>query len=129
MPPSLQETPVLEDPGATQRSVGWCFAGAGFVGLTAGVYFVSQWIDTRSLSNLHCPGGTCDALGTSLRNDAQSQAIVAATTLAGGATAFVIGAALVASAPRARIVMSSARLEVSPMLGPTAGGVHVRGTW
>jgi hypothetical protein len=130
MPPGAAETAVLEDRGAGQRAIGWTLVGAGVVGLTAGVYFGAQWIDDRSLVDVHCVGSSCDATGAALRQDAHTQALRAEWILGAGAATFLVGAVLVASAPRPRLVLSATRdLGITPLLGPQGGGIAVHGAW
>ena len=129
MPSGGPETAVLEDRGSGQRAIGWTLVGAGVVGLTAGVYFGAQWIDDRSLVDVHCNGNACDATGASLREDARTQAIRAEWVLAAGAATFLVGAVVVASAPRPRIVVGPANLGITPLLGPRVGGLAVHGAW
>jgi hypothetical protein len=134
MPASVGETGFIDDRGSGQRSVGWIFVGAGVVGLAAGTYFTSQWIDERGLSNAHCLGGSCDSLGARLRDDAHSQGIAGEATLAGAAGAFLLGAVLVATAPRPRLVITAASsspptLRITPMLGPGAAGLDLQSSF
>jgi hypothetical protein len=134
MPPSMSETAIVEDRGSGQRSVGWLFVGTGVAGLVAGVYFAAQWIDERGLSNAHCGGGSCDALGTSLRSDGRLQGIAAEATVGGGAAAFLLGAVLVASAPRPRLVIAGSTadrptLRVTPIVGVREAGFGLNGAF
>ncbi len=129
MPSGVPETALFEDRGSGQRAIGWTLVGAGVVGLAAGIYFGAQWIDDRSLVDTHCNGSSCDAVGASLRTDAHTQALRAEWVLGAGAVSFLVGAALVASAPRPRIVLSAARMEIVPMLGTRTGGLAVHGAW
>jgi hypothetical protein len=118
-------TAFVEDRGAGQRAIGWTLVGVGIAGLTAGVYFGAQWIDDRSLIDAPCAGSSCG----SLQQDARTQALRAEWLLAGGGATFLIGAVVVATAPRARIVLSAANMEIVPILGRETGGLAVHGAW
>jgi hypothetical protein len=125
MPSGAPETAFVEDRGAGQRAIGWTLVGVGIAGLTAGVYFGAQWIDDRSLIDAPCAGSSC----SSLQQDARTQGLRAEWLLAGGGATFLIGAVVVATAPRARIVLSAAKIEIVPILGRDAGGLAVHGAW
>ncbi|MGA7118916.1 MAG: hypothetical protein WBY94_02400 [Polyangiaceae bacterium] len=125
MPPGAAETAVIEDSGAAQRAIGWTLVGAGVVSLAAGVYFGAQWIDDRSLIDAPCSGASCD----NLRQDARTQGTRAEWLLAGGGASFLVGALVVATAPRPRVVIGAAQLEIAPILDRQTGGLAVRGAW
>jgi serine/threonine-protein kinase len=129
MPPSEEEA-TLENPGATQRALGWFFVGGGVVGLAASTYFGAKWIDDRNSQAPHCPRAQCDPTGIVYRDDARRQAATAEVTLAGGAASLVIGTILVVTAPSPRLVLKNfASIEVAPIAAPTQAGVAVRGAW
>ncbi len=125
MPSRAPETAFVEDRGAGQRAIGWTLVGVGIAGLTAGVYFGAQWIDDRSLIDAPCAGSSCG----SLQQDARTQALRAEWLLVGGGATFLIGAVVVATAPRARIVLGAAKMEIVPILGRETGGLAVHGAW
>ncbi len=125
MPPGAAETAVIEDPGGAQRAIGWTLVGAGVVSLAAGVYFGAQWIDDRSLIDAPCVGAACDHL----RQDAQTQGTRAEWLLAGGGASFLVGALVVATAPRARVVLRAASLQIAPIVGRETCGLAVHGAW
>jgi hypothetical protein len=128
MPPS--ETPVVENHGGAQRAVGWFLVGAGLVGVATGAYFGSQWLDFRNQSNPHCPGDVCDPTGSQLRDHADSQGRAAIIAGGGGVLAFIVGAALAATAPSPKVVPApAARLQVMPIVDARRGGVEVQGAW
>jgi serine/threonine-protein kinase len=129
MPPDVGEIPVLENRGSAQRAIGWLFVGAGVAGLATGVYFGAKWLDERGSSDPHCIGNTCDPVGMSLRSDARTQARYAEVALGVSGGSLLIGTVLVATAPRPRIVISGAKLEIEPMVSPKAGGLRIGGAW
>ena len=123
------EEPILDNHGGAQRAVGWFFVGAGVVGLAAGGYFGAEWFGDHEKANLHCGGG-CDATGVRLRDDARTKGVDAIVSASAGAGALLVGVALVASAPRSRIVESRApQARVVPRVGPTQLGLDVVGAF
>ncbi len=125
MPPAAQETALVDDRGATQRAIGWTLMGVSIAGLAAGVYFGAQWIDDRSLIDAPCSGVSCN----NLQQDAHTQGLRAVWLLGGGGAAFLVGAAIVATSPRPRVIFSAANLAVTPIVGRDSGGLAVRGAW
>jgi hypothetical protein len=129
MPAASAEEPILDNHGGAQRAIGWFFAGAGVVGLAAGGYFGAKWFDERDKANLHCGGG-CDAAGVRSRDDARTMGVDAIVSAGSGAGAVLVGVALVASAPRSRIVESRApQARIVPRVGPTQLGLDVVGAF
>ena len=129
MPGASAVEPILDNHGGTQRGVGWFFAGAGVVGLAAGGYFGAKWLDERDKSNPHC-AGACDATGVRLRDDARTMSVDAIVSTGAGAGAVIVGVALIASAPRSRIVESRAtQARVVPRVGPSQWGLDVVGAF
>jgi hypothetical protein len=129
MPPNTGE-PVIENRGNAQRAVGWFFVGTGTAALAASAYFAGKWIADRSLQSDHCSHGACDPAGLGYNDDARKQATTAEVALAAGATAFIVGALFVTTAPSPRIVVKNvATLDVAPVAGPAQGGVTIHGAW
>jgi hypothetical protein len=128
MPPS--EAPVVDNHGVAQRAVGWFLVGAGLVGVATGAYFGSQWLDFRNQSNPHCPGDACDPTGAQLRDHADSQGRAAIIAGGGGVLAFIVGAALAATAPSPRVASTpAARLQVLPVVDTRQASIAVHGAW
>jgi hypothetical protein len=129
MPPDVAEMPVMENRGGAQRAIGWFLVGAGVAGLGTGIYFGAKWLDDRGSSDLHCIGNMCDPIGMNLRSDARTQARYAEVALSAGGGALLIGTVLVATAPRPRIVVGAAKLEMAPTVSSRGAGLGVHGTW
>lgn len=106
MPRPSEETGARADPhvGRTQRIVGVGVGALGVVGLGVGTFFSLHAKSTYDSSNEggHCRADNrCDAVGTSARNDAKSEATVATIVLGVGLAALVGGVVLYLTAPRA----------------------------
>lgn len=130
MPGEAPETAFVASRGATQRAAGWFFVGAGIIGLGAGAYFGSQWLDSHSESNAHCRGDGCDAVGTQLRRDATTHERGAIVAGGMGVAAVVFGAILAATAPSTRVATGpTGRLTFVPIVDAHRGGFGVSGIW
>jgi hypothetical protein len=123
-------SPVVEQNGAAQRTVGWIVAGAGVIGVGIGAGFGLSSIGKRNDSRSHCVGDQCDAAGVSLRDDAiRSGNIATIATIAGGA--FVAGGLiLVLTAPRTTESRERAsKLRAAPTVGLNGGGFTLQGNF
>jgi hypothetical protein len=130
MPGEGPETTVVASRGATQRAAGWFFVGAGIVGLGAGAYFGSQWLDSHDGANAHCRGDECDAVGAELRRDATTHERGAIVAGGMGVAAMAFGAILAATAPSTRVASGpTGRLTFVPIVDAHRGGFGVSGIW
>jgi hypothetical protein len=130
MPAGAPEATGVASRGATQRAAGWFFVGAGIVGVSAGAYFGSQWLEGHNQSNSPCRGDACDPAGAQLRRSATAHEhgmIVAGGT---GVAAIVFGAILAATAPSPRVASGpTGRLTFAPIVDAHRGGFGVSGIW
>lgn len=122
--------PVVENPGAAQRAVGWVLTGVGVVGVGIGAGFGLSSISKRDESREHCVVDACDATGVGLRDDAIRNGNVATiATIAGGA-AVAGGLILVLTAPRSSGSRErSGRLRAVPNVAVGGGGVLLQGSF
>jgi hypothetical protein len=95
-----------ESDGSTQRTIGLVVAGIGVAGVGVGSFFALSAKGTYDDSNENgrCTNNVCGAEGKSLRDDAESKALVATIAMGVGAAAIVAGAVLFFTAPRSRAV-------------------------
>jgi hypothetical protein len=95
-----------ESDGSTQRIVGLVTAGIGVAGAGVGAFFAFDAKSTYDDSNAsgRCIDNACDPEGKSLRDDAESKAMIATIAIGVGAAAIALGAVLFFTAPRARNV-------------------------
>jgi hypothetical protein len=115
-------------------SLGVTLVGAGVVGVGLGSVFGALAIGKKNDSNAsgHCdPSNNCDATGTTLRNEALSDATLSTVAFGVGLAAAVGGVVLWLTAPsstparEARDTGARLRLDVSPTLG--GAGLALRG--
>ncbi len=108
-----------------RRIAGLGVASAGVVGLGIGAYFGVHSIVQLGDINAHCQGGTCDARGPSLHNQAKTSETVSLVALGAGAVAVGVGGFLW-FAPRLRL---GPTVIVEPVVGARDGGMTVLGTF
>lgn len=93
--------PVVENPGATQRSAGWIFGGLGIASLGVGGAFGITSLVQRQRATHHCNASdVCDAQGLRYRENAIQSGDIATITTIAGAAAMVGGLVLVLTAPK-----------------------------
>jgi hypothetical protein len=129
MPSEVADVPVVQNRGGAQRAIGWFFVGAGVAGLASGAYFAARWLDEHNSASDHCTGDICDSVGANLRSDARTHSSYAEVAAAAAGGSLLLGTVLVATAPRPRIVVGAAKLEIAPMAGPRGGGLQIGGAW
>lgn len=121
------------DPGSTQRLVGWVIGGAGVAAVGVGVALQIQKGNRISDRDSLCPSGiNCEA-GTQARidqltGDARSSQKYAIISFASGAIALGVGATLLITAPKSQ-TNRSARLQLAPLLGPNLAGLWATQTF
>ncbi len=123
-------TPIVEQNGATQRTIGWVVAGVGVVGVGLGAGFGLSSIGKRNESRTHCVVDQCDVDGVSLRDDAiRNGNIATIATIAGGA-AIAGGLILVLTAPKTTESRERAgKLRAVPTVGLNGGGFTLQGNF
>jgi len=127
---STQAPPPAPVQASARRTTGLIVGGVGLVGLAVGGYFGLKTINKNSDSNAdgHCnAANVCDKLGTSLRNDAKSAALLSDVFVGVGAAALVGGVVLFVSAPRQ--AQQQSKTQLTPLLGPGGGGFALSGSW
>jgi serine/threonine-protein kinase len=113
------------------RTAAYVTGALGVVGLGIGSYFGVRAISKNNDAKSHCPGGNVcdDALGETLTTDAQNAAVVSNITIGVGAALVAAGVVLyLTSAPKEKPV-SSARLELHPLLNRNLGGIGFGGAF
>ena len=118
--------PIVENPGSTQRALGWIATGVGVVGVGVGAGFGLSSIGKRNESREHCVVDACDGTGVSLRDDAiRNGNIATIATIAGGA-AVAGGLILVLTAPKGS-ESRTGRLRAAPNVGMNGAGFTLQG--
>jgi hypothetical protein len=123
-------TPPATSAISTRQMIGLTLGGAGLVTVIIGSVFGLNAISKNSESNAggHCDSTGCDPTGVSLRNAALSDATIS-TVLFGAAFAAISGGvALYLTGPTPTTAVH-AHLNLAPVLGRSAGGLGLRGTW
>ena len=122
--------PIVENVGATQRTLGWIVTGVGAAGIGVGAGFGLSSIGKRNESRSHCTVDQCDATGVGLRDDAMRAGNVATiATIAGGA-AVLGGLLLVLTAPRSTGAKERAgKLHAVPNVAMGGGGITLQGVF
>jgi hypothetical protein len=120
--PTLQDT-TSQGEGSALKTVGLVAGAAGVVGLALGGVFGIEALATKSS---HCSNGSCDSGSSS---HAYSQATISTVGFAAGGALLAGGITLVLVAPKARSEVTSTRMLMAPMVGSSAGGVQIAGTW
>lgn len=119
--------PVVENPGSTQRALGWIVAGVGVAGVGVGAGFGLSSIGKRNESREHCVVDACDATGVDLRDEAiRNGNIATIATIAGGA-AVAGGLILVLTAPKS--TERSSKLRAAPSVGMNGAGFTLQGNF
>jgi hypothetical protein len=116
-PPASSATPKLP-----LRTVGVVTGAVGVVGVALGAVFGGLAIATRGSD---CPGGACQS--ASDRSTAYTQGTVSTVGFVAGGALLAGGLTLFLVAPKSTEAHSS--VSVSPMMGPSTGGLQLGGTW
>lgn len=114
--------------GAFQRGAGLAIAAAGAVGVGVGSYFGLRALDRGEEARSLCPLSPCtDARGVSLNEEARSSALASTVALSAGASAIVVGAILLLTAPRGLAPRRGAtgRVEIAPSAPGAAVGLSL----
>jgi hypothetical protein len=112
-----------------RKTLAVTLAGVGVAGIAVGSIFGIEAISQNNASNAggHCTGG-CDATGTSLRNQAISDATVSTIAFGAGLAAVAAGVVVWLTAP-STARSSSTGLTIVPALGAGSAGVAALGAW
>jgi hypothetical protein len=122
--------PVVEEPGSTQRTIGWVIAGVGVVGVGVGAGFGLASLNKRDESKNHCVGDLCDPTGVSLRDTAIRNGNIATVSTVLGGLAAVGGLALVLTAPsRSEKQERAGKIRAVPSFAQSGGGVVLSGAF
>ncbi len=137
-PPQPAPSPLprvldVDDPGATQRTIGFTIGGAGIGALVIGSLFGAVTLARRSDLQQACGGdlSSCTASSQAIegtRGAARSSATVATIGLVGGGIAVAAGAVLVFTAPKKR-TSTSGQIQIAPSVGLRSVGMTVAHTW
>jgi serine/threonine-protein kinase len=126
--------PPPESAWSGQKTAAVVVGGAGLIGVVLGSVFGVQAISRNSSSKDHClpdAPNLCDAMGVDLRQQTKTAMTVSTVAFAMGGAALVGGVVLFLTAPskdkgtRAK----TARIEVSPVMVGSGGGVVLQGSW
>jgi len=122
------QPPPSEPPSNAQRTAGIILTGAGVIGLAVGGVFglsaKNKWADAD------CTNGKCPTSDRqTLAEDAKSQANVSTLFFAAGGVLSTLGILLFATAPSAPEKAPTARLRVTPSVGPQGTGVWLGGAF
>lgn len=131
------QSPVKDQPepgGGTVRTVGFVVAGAGLLALGGGAFLgvsaKSKESEVKDACQTLDVGLRCPASKQSEYETAQSNAKLANVLLIGGGVVAAGGLVMIlVGGPSKTQGASSARLSMSPVLGPRIGGLFAQGTF
>jgi hypothetical protein len=128
--PEVAGTPVASS-WSGRKTVAVTLAGVGVAGLAVGSVFGLEAISQNNASNAggHCNASGCDGTGTSLRNQAISDATVSTIAFGAGLAAVAAGVIVWVTAPSAAPKVGATGLTVVPALGAGSAGASVLGAW
>jgi len=105
-----------DDPGATQRGIGYGVGAVGLAGIGVGSVFGLLAASQSSDADEHCEGQYCTVTGLAAHDDAETSALVSTIAFGVGAAALAAGLVVVLSAPSAPDEADSA-LWLHPLVG------------
>ena len=114
-----------------RKTLAVTLAGVGVAGLAVGSVFGLEAISQKNASHAdgHCNASGCDGTGTSLRNQAISDATVSTIAFGAGLAAVAAGVIVWLTAPSAAPRAGSTGLTVVPAIGAGSAGAVVLGAW
>lgn len=126
--------PPQESAWSGQKTAAVAVGGAGLVGVILGSVFGVQAISRNNSSKDHClpdAPNLCDATGVDLRQQTKTAMTVSTVAFAAGGAALVGGVVLFLTAPSKDQGKKTglARIEASPVVVGSGGGVVLRGSW
>jgi hypothetical protein len=121
-----------DDPGTTQRALGWIAGGVGVAGIAVGVVFTIKKSDRLDERAGVCPATSGCRTGDQiiidgLTDDARSAQTIATIGFVGGGVALAAGITLLLTAPSGRAEHRSGATLVVPVVGPANAGVAALG--
>jgi hypothetical protein len=124
---ALRPTPdAAPGTGTTQRVLGLVTIGLGVAGLGAGGVLLASALGKDAEADERCEGSRCrDVTGVDLSQEARRSADMAGVAFGAGGALLVGGVILFFTAPSGKAPSSA--LRVTPLLGPTAGGISLGG--
>jgi hypothetical protein len=126
--------PPHERTWSGQKTAAVAVGGAGLIGVVLGSVFGVQAISRNNSSKDHClpdAPNLCDATGVDLRQQTKTAMTVSTVAFAVGATALAGGVVLFLTAPSKSEAKTAktARIEASPVVMGSGGGVLLQGSW
>jgi hypothetical protein len=122
--------PIVETPGATQRTIGWVVTVVGAASVGVGSGFGLASMAKRNESRSHCGATGCDGDGLRLRDDAMRNGNISTVTMIAGAGAIAGGLLLVLTAPRdAAPADRAGKLRAIPTATVAGGGLMLQGAF
>jgi len=114
-----------------RKTLAVTLAGAGAAGLAVGSVFGLEAISDNHASNAggHCDASGCDGTGTTLRNQAISDATISTIAFGAGLAAIAAGVVVWVTAPSTAPKVGATGLTVVPALGAGRAGMAVVGAW
>ena len=112
-----------EDPGRSQRTVGWALGGAGVGGVLVGAYFALRSSATRD--DLRCKDERCPASQVETSDRARRQSEIASWAFGLGGASLAAGVVVYVLAPSP--ARASTALRFTPVLGTNAAGLTASG--
>jgi hypothetical protein len=112
-----------EDPGKSQRTVGWALGGAGVGGILIGTYFALKSSATRD--DIPCKDNRCDGSQIDAVQRARNQNEIASWAFGLGGASLAAGVAVYVLAPTP--LRTSAGFQVSPVFGANNAGLTATG--
>lgn len=122
-------SPVTEERGSTQRTLGWIVTGLGAAGLGVGGAFGISSISNRDEARQYCTGDVCNAQGVELRGDAIRDGNVATVAMIAGGATLAGGLLLVLTAPKGPSKEDTAKIRATPSVAHNGGGLSLQGTF
>jgi hypothetical protein len=119
------------DEGSGQKTAGFVIGGVGVIGVVVGSIFGLQAISKNDDSVALCDPddeSRCTAEGKSLRDDAQTAALISTIAFGVGGAALATGIVLVVTAPSGSD-SDSARLELRTRMRSGGAGLELGGSW
>lgn len=123
-----------DNPGTTQRALGWIAGGVGLAGIAVGVVFTLKKSDKLDERAGICPATTGCASDAQERIDPLTEEARTAGTIStigfvGGGVALAAGVALILTAPSGRAGQRTGSTVVVPVVGPANAGIAAVGVF
>jgi hypothetical protein len=122
----LEPSVVHERHASWQKPAGIVIGGVGLAGVVAGSILGAVAISKNNDAQGHCLGSVCDASGYSSGNGATQAATASTIAFIAGGVLAATGILLLVTSPSSS---TSARIAVTPALGPGAAAGMLEGSW